>query len=220
MNIGNPFAASSRDDASGTAIAPRAVADAADASALDYPAPKGRPCVECGEDVFGEPDECPHCVGRGPELAAGVTITVPLKLVPGMNTREHWRTRRRRVEREHATVVDALEATGAGPLNLPVTLVIIRTAWCELDPDNCAASAKGVIDSACSWLRVDDRDPGVHVHLAQRTTRARRTEHYGRSGRYQRVVVATAVTLTIRPWRPEDGTDRLRVLAAPPEAQP
>jgi hypothetical protein len=145
--------------------------------------------------------------------SAGVTVTIPLKLVPGMNVREHWHTRRRRVELEHGMVVDALRATGAAPPKLPVTIVIVRTGWCELDSDNCAASAKGVIDSACSWLRVDDRNPGVHVHLAQRTTRARRVEHYGREGRYQRTVVAATVTLTIRPWRPEDTSDRLRVLA-------
>ena len=147
-----------------------------------------------------------------------VTVCVPLKLVPGMNTREHWYTRRRRVELEHDMVVDALRATGATPPTLPVTIVILRTGWCELDPDNCAGSAKGVIDSACSWIRVDDRSPGVHVHLAQRVTRARRVEHYGRGLRYRRIVVAATVTLTIRPWRPEDTTDRLRVLAR--ESQP
>jgi hypothetical protein len=180
-----------------------------------YPPSEGLPCHDCGEFVPNGLDDCPACLTSA---GAGVTVTMPLKLVPGMNVREHWRTRKRRVEREHDMVTCALEATGATAPPLPVTLVIVRTGWCELDPDNCAGACKGVVDSACAWLRVDDRNPGIHVHLAQRVTRERRAERYGRGGHYTRVVAASTVTLTIRPWRPEDGTDRLRVLARGSEA--
>jgi hypothetical protein len=160
----------------------------------------------------------PNDPGGSLTADGSVRVELPLALVNVANRREHYMTRRRRVERERGMVTTALAATGATPPALPVTIALERAAWCALDPDGLATAVKACVDAVAEWLAVDDRDPRLHVHLSQRTTRARRVEWYGRGKRYQRTVAASTVTLTVRPWRPEDGTDRLRVLARGSEA--
>jgi hypothetical protein len=78
--------------------------------------------------------------------------------------------------------------------------------------DGLVASVKGPIDALALWLGVDDRDPRLHWHLGQRITRERRLVR-GRS------VAAASLRIVVHPWTPDDGSDPLRVLAAPPEVQ-
>jgi hypothetical protein len=144
-----------------------------------------------------------------------VCVTVPLRLASLGNRREHWRARARRVQREIGTVRAALAAYA--PPALPVLVTIERAGWNALDPDGLVGAAKsGCIDAVAAWLGADDRDRRIHWHLSQRLTRERRFVRDGRGhGRWE---TACEVRLTIRAWRPEDGDDPLRVLAAPPEA--
>jgi len=146
-------------------------------------------------------------------LAPSVAVEVPLALRALGNRREHPLARARRTRREHAAVLGAL--AGLTPPPLPAVLVLVRVGWNRLDVDGLVASVKGPIDALARWLGVDDRDRRLHWHLAQSITRetriSRRTGH---------VEAASSLRIVVRPWTPLDGTDPLRVLAAPPEVQP
>jgi hypothetical protein len=142
-----------------------------------------------------------------------VEVTIPLHLAPIGNRREHWRSRVRRVKREIAMVLKALDPHT--PPGFPIVVEIERTGWNPLDPDGLVGAAKsGCIDGVAKWLRVDDRDRRIFWRLSQKTTRERRFVEDGRGrGRWE---TACMVRLTIRAWQPEDGDDPLRVLASPP----
>jgi hypothetical protein len=88
----------------------------------------------------------------------------------------------------------------------------VRVGWNRLDVDGLVASVKGPIDALARWLGVDDRDPRLRWHLAQSVTRERRFAQ-GRWG------AASALRIVVRPWRPDDGDDPLRVLATAPAVE-
>jgi hypothetical protein len=141
-----------------------------------------------------------------------VVAVVPLHLAPVGNRREDPFARARRTRREHSAVLAAL--AGQSPPPLPAVFVLVRVGWNRLDVDGLVACVKGPIDALAKWTGVDDRDRRLFWRLAQETTRVRRV---GRDGMgYARIETACELRLTIRPWRPEDGDDPLRVLAAPP----
>lgn len=85
-------------------------------------------------------------------------IYIPLRTVSGMNVREHWRARARRVKSEREAVALVL-ATKKRPA-LPVVVTLTRIApSAGLDPDDNLPSAfKATRDQIADWLGVDDRD--------------------------------------------------------------
>jgi hypothetical protein len=85
----------------------------------------------------------------------------------------------------------------------------MRTGWNRLDVDGLVSSMKGPIDAVAAWLGVDDRDPRLRWQLAQSITRKRRCKR-GRWG------AACALDIVVRPWKPSDGADLLRVLSTAP----
>jgi hypothetical protein len=122
------------------------------------------------------------------------------------------------VHRERDGVCGALSALSRPPERYEgLTVAVTRVGWSELDPDGLATALKSVQDGVADWLEVNDRDPRLHLRYAQRMTRARRREWYG-GQRYHRDVPDGRIIVVVRPWRPEDGTDRLRVLARGQEA--
>jgi capsular polysaccharide biosynthesis protein len=141
-------------------------------------------------------------------MTESVTVALPLRLVNVANRREHYRARANRVQRERKAVSKALE--GKSPPSVPVTLILVRTGWACLDPDGLACATKTVVDQVAAWLGIDDRHPDLHVQLAQRTTRER-VKIQTQRGVLTKAKVS--LSITIRSWQPEDGTDRLRVLA-------
>lgn len=154
----------------------------------------------------------------GPSVATNasagrvVAVEVPLAVRSLGNRREHWRARARRVERTHKLVRAAL--AGHAPPSPPVVVELERVGWNRLDVDGLVAGSKDVVDAVARWLGVDDRSPLVRWRLSQRTTRARRFAQ----GRWE---TASALRVVVRAWRPSDGDDPLRVLAAAPvEVQP
>lgn len=95
------------------------------------------------------------------EPDGSVVVTAKgLRLVSVLNNGgEHWATRKRRVDREHATIGGALAS-----IDLPEgprwTVEIIREGRALLDDDNLRASAKGTRDAIACALGVDDGPQG------------------------------------------------------------
>jgi crossover junction endodeoxyribonuclease RusA len=97
-----------------------------------------------------------------------VTAKVPVKLVNGLNTREHWapKAKRARDQRRAATaamiharprwVFDCDLAAAGDP---PITITITRRGGRRMDDDGLTASAKHVRDGIADWLGIDDGDP-------------------------------------------------------------
>lgn len=89
-------------------------------------------------------------------------ILVPIRTVPGMNVREHWRARSRRVKAEREATAFALIAHRADKPQLPATVKLTRVGPSNgLDDDNLAGALKGIRDQVAQWLGVDDRKSEV-----------------------------------------------------------
>jgi hypothetical protein len=83
-------------------------------------------------------------------------IRVDMRTVPGMNVREHWRARARRVKAERQAVAWML--VGVPKPALPCVVTLTRTAPSNgLDDDNLAGALKAVRDQVAAWLGVDDK---------------------------------------------------------------
>ncbi len=80
-----------------------------------------------------------------------------LRTVPGMNVREHYMARARRVKNEREIASWSLKLW-AKP-EVPCRVILTRFAPSNgLDDDNLAGALKGVRDAVAEWLGVDDRD--------------------------------------------------------------
>lgn len=98
-----------------------------------------------------------------------LTVVVPIKTISGMNAREHWRARSRRVKAERSAVFWRLFASNAKPPIMPCTVTLTRLAPSNgLDSDNLQSSQKGVRDEVAKWLGIDDKSPLVTWNYAQR----------------------------------------------------
>lgn len=88
-------------------------------------------------------------------------ILVPIKTISGMNAREHWAKRAKRVKAEREAVAWALAGKTKPALPCVVTLTRIGPSS-GLDPmDNLPSSLKGPADQVAQWLGVDDRRSDV-----------------------------------------------------------
>lgn len=84
-------------------------------------------------------------------------ILVPIRTVAGLNAREHWQQRSRRVRKEREATAWAL-SRHAKP-QVPCSVLLTRVAPSSgVDDDNLAGAMKGVRDEIAKWLGVDDRD--------------------------------------------------------------
>lgn len=84
-------------------------------------------------------------------------IIVPIRTAPGLNAREHWAVRAKRVRRERAAV--ALVLLGHARPALPCSVLLTRVGVrASLDDDNLVGALKSVRDEVARWLGVDDRD--------------------------------------------------------------
>jgi len=83
--------------------------------------------------------------------------TLPLRTGLGLNSREHYMVRKRRVANERQAVAYVLGPQVKPTPPLIVTLTRIAPSN-GLDDDNLAGSLKSVRDQVAEWLGVDDRD--------------------------------------------------------------
>jgi hypothetical protein len=87
-------------------------------------------------------------------------IVVPIRTVGGLNARECWQARARRVKKERKAVAWAL--VGHRRPEFPCRVLLTRLAPSQgLDDDNLRGALKGARDEVAKWLGVDDR----HSHL-------------------------------------------------------
>lgn len=95
-------------------------------------------------------------------------ISVPIRTVPGLNAREDWRARSRRVKSERRTT--ALVLASRIPPVVPCSVLLTRVAASSgVDDDNLAGALKAVRDQVAQWIGVDDRDrKTVRYRYAQR----------------------------------------------------
>lgn len=98
---------------------------------------------------------------RGP-LDGGEWLRLPLHTNNGLNAREHWVARSKRVKKERG-----LAGTVVPRFALPCTVTLVRISPGELDDDNLRGALKGVRDGIADRLGVDDRDPRVTWVYAQ-----------------------------------------------------
>lgn len=95
-------------------------------------------------------------------------ITVPIRTVSALNSREHWRARTSRVRAERQAVAWLLRKAERPPV--PCTVLLTRCAPSSgLDDDNLLGALKGVRDQVAEWLGINDRDAAtVRYRYAQR----------------------------------------------------
>lgn len=86
-----------------------------------------------------------------------ITFTIPLRTVSGMNAREHWRARMRRVRAEHTTTV-YYAGLALVKVKMPCVVTLTRVSSGTLDTDNLASALKGVRDAVAKLIGVDDGD--------------------------------------------------------------
>jgi hypothetical protein len=82
-------------------------------------------------------------------------VIAGLRTKGGMNSREHWRQRAKRVKAERLAVW-AHQALDRPALPLRVTLTRVAPSN-GLDDDNLASALKSVRDQIAAWLGVDDK---------------------------------------------------------------
>jgi hypothetical protein len=91
-------------------------------------------------------------------------ILVPIRTVPGLNAREHWRARSRRVKEERR-VTGLLLSPVVKPVT-PCSVLLTRVAPSNgVDDDNLAGALKAVRDEVARWIGVDDKDRATVRYL-------------------------------------------------------
>jgi hypothetical protein len=96
-----------------------------------------------------------------------ISVRVPIKTVSGLNVREHWRVRAKRVKAERSAVAWAMSCTD--PPGLPAIVTLTREGKRLLDSDNLQGSQKAVRDAVADWLNCNDADPRIEWRYAQVT---------------------------------------------------
>lgn len=83
-------------------------------------------------------------------------ILVPIRTVPGLNAREHFRHRAARVKNERQEVAWAL--LGKPVPATPCSIRLTRSApSAGVDDDNLVGALKAVRDAVADWLGIDDK---------------------------------------------------------------
>jgi hypothetical protein len=98
----------------------------------------------------------------GARRVVGQWLRLPIRTNNGLNAREHWAARSRRVKKERG-----LAGTVVPRFALPCTVTLVRISPGLLDDDNLRGALKGVRDGIADRLGVDDRDPRVTWLYAQ-----------------------------------------------------
>lgn len=95
-----------------------------------------------------------------------IEVFLPIKTVAGLNAREHWRARSRRVKAERLTAGLAVKASLAGDPR-PCTVTMTRLSFGTLDEDNLQGAAKAIRDGIADAIGVPDNDPAIEWRYAQ-----------------------------------------------------
>jgi hypothetical protein len=85
-------------------------------------------------------------------------FVVPIRLGTGLNSREHFMARKRRVKKEHEAVQLLWLSLRPPKLHPPFVVTIETISPVHRDSDQCVGGAKGVRDAIARLLGIDDRD--------------------------------------------------------------
>jgi len=80
---------------------------------------------------------------------------LPIKTVTGLNAREHWTTRHRRVSNEKAMTALVIRS-----VPIPCTVTMTRLSASECDDDNLQGAMKAIRDQIAKTAGVDDGPRG------------------------------------------------------------
>jgi hypothetical protein len=119
---------------------------------IPVPAPSGYPTPAADEAEAG--------------CAVTVAVRIPIRTVAGLNQREHWAAKAKRVKAERTATAWAMSCTIAPAL--PCVVVITREGKGTMDGDNLQSAGKAVRDAVADWLGVNDNDPRIDWIYRQR----------------------------------------------------
>jgi DNA-binding GntR family transcriptional regulator len=109
-----------------------------------------------------------------------ITAKIPVKLVNGANSREHWAVRAKRAKDQRWAARAALMKYRVLPLleNIDhgIKITITRRGGRRMDDDGLTISAKHVRDGVADWLGIDDGDPRLTWVVKQ--DKAPRGQHW------------------------------------------
>lgn len=95
-----------------------------------------------------------------------IVLHIPVRTSNGLNSREHWQARAKRVRLEREATAWVLRNQPRP--EAPCTFLLTRIApSMGLDDDNLPGALKAVRDQIAAWMEVDDRSPLVAYRYAQ-----------------------------------------------------
>lgn len=89
-----------------------------------------------------------------------VVVDLPIKTVAGLNAREHYLARSRRVRKERGAAHLTVKHKQGKP-DLPVIVTMIRLSAGKLDDDNLLGACKGIRDGIADAYGIADNDPRI-----------------------------------------------------------
>ena len=84
-----------------------------------------------------------------------ISYLIPIKTVTGLNAREHWRARHRRVQQERFATRVLVK-----PGRTPCTVHMVRLSSVLCDDDNLQGACKAIRDEIAKIFGVDDGPKG------------------------------------------------------------
>lgn len=90
-------------------------------------------------------------------------LLIPMRTKTGLNSREHWAQRARRVKRERQAVLLVWQSARPRPLEPPFVVTLTRVGPRRCDSDGAVGGLKAVRDQVAEQLGVDDGDERAAV---------------------------------------------------------
>ncbi len=100
-------------------------------------------------------------------VADVIHIRIDVKTVRGLNAREHWAVRARRVRNEHDQTRVAWIRAGKPKLKTPAIVTITRHSVQLMDDDNLPGATKAIRDELAEIAGVDDGSAALRFEYAQ-----------------------------------------------------
>ena len=100
-----------------------------------------------------------------------ICFDLPIRTVSGLNVREHYMARSRRVKKERSTAALLTPATLKD--SLPLMIRLVRIGPRLLDDDAVPGACKGIRDGIADKLGIKDNDPRVHWYYGQQRGKPR-----------------------------------------------
>lgn len=94
-----------------------------------------------------------------------IVVELPIKTVAGLNAREHWHKRAKRVRAERLAANFGIRSPNMP--SLPIRVTMTRLSAGSLDDDNLQGAFKAIRDGVADAYGVPDNDPRITWLYAQ-----------------------------------------------------